>query len=174
METRTRKSSALISLVLVPLNLMGLGYVAGCDSRSDDERAADAEFAAAVQQAENGAGDASFEDPDDPYTLDPVENVTTGPTTQPSQTVGNSNFAHYPNRIYYHTSGVHFIPIPYRTGYQPMFYTRPNPGVSRSWSSSSSSSGFRPTGSSSRVGSSISHSSGTSRGGFGSHASASS
>src|SRR6266581_3335336 len=124
MEKNTRKSSAIISLVLVPLNLMGLGFTGGCDSRDDDLPNAD--FATAGGQVEN-AGDATFEDPDDPYNLDPIQN-TGGPTTQPSQTVGNSSFAHYgPSHVYYHGSGIHFIPIPYRTGYQPMLYRPSTP-----------------------------------------------
>src|SRR5207302_369459 len=52
MGNRTRKSTALVSLVLVPLNLLGLGF-AGCDSRDDN-----ADFATSAP-ASNDAGDAS-------------------------------------------------------------------------------------------------------------------
>src|SRR5215217_4781066 len=63
MGTRTRKSTALISLVLVPMNLLGLGF-AGCDSRDDD---ANSQYSAS----------------DPVYNLDPVPNPTGGPVPGP-------------------------------------------------------------------------------------------
>jgi hypothetical protein len=164
MKKNIRKSSALITLVLVPLNLLGLGFT-GCDSRDDD----------AV--VDNGADvsdegvDFDATDPDDVFNLDPVPSYTGGPTIYPAtQPLANSSFAALPtystgyrSSSYYH-SGIYFVPVPYRLGYSPPMFssnrTFSRSGVSRSYSS----------------GSSFSHSSGTSRGGFGSmgHASASS
>jgi hypothetical protein len=173
MEPAARKSTALISLVLVPLNLLGLGF-AGCDSRDDDQTS---NFATATTEG----GDASaadgddaagfdFEDPNDPFNLDPVDAAAAGagplayPTTQP---LAQSSFATLPpNHVthYYHSGpGVVFLPIPFRTGYQP-----PYRAPFRT-SSSSSSSVFRSSPSHSS-GVSHSSSSGTSRGGFGSSA----
>lgn len=173
METRTRKSTALISLVLVPLNLLGLGF-AGCDSRDDDPAS---NFASAT----DGGGDASadgddaagfdFEDPSDPFNLDPVDappggSAGTGPVAYPStQPLAQSSFAALPpNHVthYYH-SGPHllFLPIPYRTTYQPPY---------RAPFRTSSSSVFRSSPSRSSGVSRSSSSSGTSHGGFGSSA----
>jgi hypothetical protein len=175
MESRARKSTALISLVLVPLNLLGLGFVAGCDSRDNEETP---NFASSTDGSNTADGDETagvdFEDPDDPFNLDPVDAPATAsdtgaspvayPTTQP---LARSSFATLPpNHVthYYHHSGpsVVFLPIPFRTGYQP-------PYRAPFHSSSSSSSVFRSSPSHSS-GVSRSSSSGTSRGGFGSSA----
>jgi len=172
MGKRTRKSTALVSLVLVPLNLMALGFT-GCDSRDDN-----ADFSASATAGDE-AGDASaagdfaagdFEDPDDPFNLDPlpagaeVRGPTTFPTTQP---LGGSAFSALPPnpanhyRSTHYGPGVLFLPIPFRIGYQPPYRAGYR-------SSPSSSSVFRS--SPGRSSSSVSHSSSTSRGGFGSSA----
>jgi hypothetical protein len=173
MNTNTRrKSTALVSLVLVPLNLMGLGFT-GCDSRDD-----------APQSVTQGNGDGDevvdfdYRDPDDPYTLDPVTNYQGGPTTMPTtQPLGSSGFATMPQRHYgsysssYYGGGVHFVPVPYRVGYRPIYRSSPGWGWSSSgYHSSGSSSSARPGVSRSWSGSSSgsSHSSSVSRGGFGS------
>jgi len=167
METAARKSTALISLVLVPLNLLGLGFT-GCDSRDDDPAT---NFASATDGGDAEGFD--FEDPNDPFNLDPVAAPVAGaggagpvayPTTQP---LAQSSFAALPpNHVthYYHSGpGIIFLPIPFRTGYQPRYRA---PFLT---SSSSSSSVFRSSPSRSS-GVSRSLSSGTSRGGFGSSA----
>jgi uncharacterized membrane protein YgcG len=168
MGNRTRKSTALVSLVLVPLNLMALGFT-GCDSRDDN---ADFSTSASDEAGDASAGDfaaGDFEDPDDPFNLDPlpagteIRGPTTFPTTQP---LGGSAFAALPPnpanhyRSTHYGPGVVFLPIPFRTGYQPPYRPgyRASPGSSVLRSSSGRSS------------SSISHSSGTSRGGFGASA----
>lgn len=174
METRTRKSTALISLVLVPLNLLGLGF-AGCDTRDDDPAS---NFASATDNGSAADGDDAagfdFEDPSDPFNLDPVDAPTAGgsagtgpvayPTTQP---LAQSSFATLPpNHVthYYHSGpGIIFLPIPFRTGYQP-------PYRAPFRTSSSSSSVFRSSPSRSSGVSRSSSSAGTSRGGFGSSA----
>jgi hypothetical protein len=170
MKPAARKSTALISLVLVPLNLLGLGF-AGCDSRDDDQTS---NFATATTEGGDASADGDdstgfdFEDPDDPFNLDPVVAPATGaagpiayPTTQP---LASSSFATLPpNHVthYYHSGpGVIFLPIPFRTGYQPPY---------RAPFRTSSSSVFRSSPSHSS-GVSRSSSSGTSRGGFGSSA----
>jgi uncharacterized membrane protein YgcG len=169
MGKRTRKSTALVSLVLVPLNLMALGFT-GCDSRDDkpDFSATTSDEAGdASATADFAAGD--FEDPDDPFNLDPVPAGTDvrGPTTFPTtQPLGGSAFAALPPnpanhyRSTHYGPGILFLPIPFRTGYQPPY----RPG----YRSSQGTSVFRS--SPGRSSSSISHSSGTSRGGFGSSA----
>ena len=162
MKKTTRKSSTFVSLVLVPLNLMGLGFT-GCDSQDDDAfpngadvAEADVDFAAA--------------DPNDVFNLDPAPSYAGGPTTVPAtQPLGASPFAAQPaygsgyHSSYSH-SGILFVPVPYRSGYRPPIFSS-----SRSWGSSGVSR-------SSSSGSSGFHSSGTSHGGFGStgHATASS
>jgi hypothetical protein len=171
MGNTTRKSTALISLVLVPLNLLGLGF-AGCDSRDDTPDFSQATNAsdASPDDAENNV---DFEDPADPFNLDPVpaDNVPTtsgpvasAPTTQP---LARSSFAALPPNhamhSYHSGGGVLFVPIPFRSGYTPPY--RPSP----SFRTSSSSSVYRSSPSRSSDGS-FSHSSGTSRGGFGSSA----
>src|SRR5258706_2604880 len=96
MGTRTRKSTALVSLVLVPLNLLGLGF-AGCDSRDDDTP----NFADATTGSDastDDAGNVDFEDPDDPFNLDPVAAADSGPlaATPTTQPLANSSFAALP------------------------------------------------------------------------------
>lgn len=158
MKQLPRKSSALITLVLVPLNLMGLGFV-GCDSRDDD----------VITGADVAQTNSDFEtaDPDDVFNLDPVPPPANGPLAYPAtQPIAHSSFARQtPYHSTYSHSGVIFMPIPYRTGYQPPRYTPSrssfgSPHVSRSTS----------------FGSSSVHSTSTSHGGFGStgHATASS
>lgn len=163
MNKNTRKSTAIVSLVLVPLNLLGLGFT-GCDSRDDDGTPT---FSSADDGTESLA---DFADPDEPYTLDPVTNYTgTGPlapapTTQP---LAQSAFASQPANpgtyygSHYHHGGVMFIPIPFRAGYAPPFRPLYRPPVGRSYPSYA-----RSTPSHSGV--SRSSSSSVSRGGFGS------
>jgi len=159
MKKNTRKSSAFISLVLVPLNLMGLGFT-GCDSRDDDVVGAD------VEQANV---DFDSTDPNDVFNLEPVADSQGGPVAYPAtQPLAASGFASQPayHSTYSH-SGIIFVPVPYRTGYRPPLF-----GVGSSRSSFGSSGVSRSYSS----GSSGMHSSSTSHGGFGStgHASASS
>src|SRR5687768_4149938 len=111
MNKNTRKSTAIVSLVLVPLNLLGLGFT-GCDSKDDDGTAQ------TCGAAEDTATYPDFADPDEPYTLDPVPNyagggpLAPGPTTQP---LAQSNFANQPAHpathygSHYHHGGIMFI-----------------------------------------------------------------
>jgi hypothetical protein len=171
-KNKVRKSTAVISLVLVPMNLLGLGFTAGCD-KSDDRGS----FTEGADQAE--VVDFDAQDPSDPYNLNPVSNFAGGPpATQPTtQPLAASGFARYPA----HHSGAYtyrpghatYVPVPYRPGYRPSY--RPTYRSSSSGSSwSSSSSRYRSSGSSSYSrstpsrSSSSSHSSNVSRGGFGS------
>jgi hypothetical protein len=161
MNKNTRKSTALLSLVLVPLNLLGLGFT-GCDSQDDDNPP--------TVSATDDDGNTDFEVVDDGFNLDPVPSSDVGgaapavPTTQP---LAQSSFASQPGYASthrYHTGGgVFILPIPYRTGYTPPY--RPVYRSSPTYSRSSSSGVSRS-----------SSSSGISRGGFGStgHASSSS
>ena len=187
MKKTTRKSTALVSLVLVPLNLMGLGFAGGCDSRDDSTSGSFTEPTPTPSggTAPADAGevvDFDARDPDDPFNLDPVTTFAGGPpATQPTtQPLASSNFAHMPAHqsgayTHYRSGGMAFIPvpIPFRPGYRPAYrgaYRAPQYG----------STGYRPgyptqrspTPSYSRpgpsAGSSSSSSSGVSRGGFGS------
>jgi hypothetical protein len=170
-KNKVRKSTAVISLVLVPMNLLGLGFTAGCD-KSDDRGS----FSGDSGQAEEVV-DFDAQDPSDPYNLNPVSNFAGGPpATQPTtQPLASSGFARYPAHHYgaytYRPGHTTYVPIPYRTGYRPVY--RPMYRSSSSGSSwSSGSSGYHPSGVSrstpSRSSSSSSHSSSVSRGGFGS------
>lgn len=180
MKKNLRKSSALISLVLVPMNLLGLGFSTGCDSR-DDSGAGSFSQAANDGSTEDGEViDFDARDPNDVYNLDPVNDFSGGPpTTQPTtQPLGASGFASVPAHhsgtyTHYHGGGG-YIPIPYRTGYRPVYRGayRPIFRSSPSYGSGGSSSYSRSN--SSRSGSSFSHSSSVSRGGFGSSGHASS
>ena len=202
MKNPTRKSTALVSLVLVPMNLLGLGFTAGCDSRDDNAQTSAGSFSESQPPPTNIDGDLveviDFDaaDPNDPFTLDPVTGPqpvppTTQPTTQP---LAKSNFASqtpYRSGTYTHSragGGFFFVPIPFRSGYRPMYrpgFVSPHYGAG----------GFRPGYAPGRPGytpprpgtpgysqstpsrsGSPSHSSGVSRGGFGSsgHASSSS
>src|SRR3569832_2403076 len=156
MKKNVRKSSAYVTLVLVPLNLLGLGFT-GCDSQDDDN-------GADVSSPENVDFEAS--DPNDVFNLDPVTNQVGGPTTQPSgQPLASSSFASQPA---YHTtyshSGIIFYSTPYRFGYHAPVFSSGRSSFGSSGVSRSSGSG------------SCYDSSGTSHGGFGStgHATASS
>jgi hypothetical protein len=163
-KNKARKSTALISLVLVPMNLLGLGFTAGCD-KSDDRGSFTTDNG---EQAE--VVDFDAQDPSDPYNLNPVSNFAGGPpATQPTtQPLASSGFARYPahhsgSYTHYRTGHTNYVPIPYRTGYRPFYrpiYRSPSYG-----SSSSGSSGYHSSGVSRS--SSSSHSS-VSRGGFGS------
>jgi len=169
-KNKARKSTALISLVLVPMNLLGLGFTAGCD-KSDDRGSFTTDNG---DQAE--VVDFDAQDPSDPYTLEPVYNFAGNPpATRPAtQPLASSGFAHYPAHHYgsytYYRGHTNYVPIPYRTGYRPIY--RPVYRSSSYGSSSSGSSGYHPSGVSrstpSRSSSSSSHSSSVSRGGFGS------
>lgn len=165
----TRKSTALVSLVLVPMNLLGLGFTAGCD-KSDDGAGS---FTQDTDQAE--VVDFDAQDPNDPYNLNPVSNFAGGPpATQPTtQPLASSGFARYPAHHYgsytYRPGHAVYVPIPYRTGYRPIYrpiYRSSSSGSS--WSSGSRSSGSSFSRSSPSRSSSSSHSSSVSRGGFGS------
>jgi hypothetical protein len=168
----TRKSTALISLVLVPMNLLGLGFTAGCDKGDNGGSVTDASDQAEVV-------DFDARDPDDPYTLDPVANFAGGPpatqpTTQPLASSGFAGQSHHHYGSYTYTRGhTTYVPVPFRPGYRPFY--RPIYRASSYASSSSGSSGYHSSGSSysrsspsrSSGSSSSSHSS-VSRGGFGS------
>lgn len=203
MKKNTRKSSALISLVLVPMNLLGLGFTGGCDSSDDSGSTAQT-----TQTEEGEVIDFDAADPEDVYTLDPMLDFGAAggpPATQPSvQPLANSSFAtmpaHHSGAYTYYGSnggGFAFVPIPYRLGfrpvyrgaYRPIFRDVPVYGVARGSSSSGgsyhggggvyTSRGYRSSSysssssGSSRSSSSSSHSS-VSRGGFGSSGHASS
>ncbi len=162
MKQLPRKSTAFISLVLVPMNLLGLGFT-GCDSRDDE----------VITGADVAQTDTDFDtvDPDDVFNLDPVPPPANGPLTYPAtQPIAQSAFAGQPSHHFtYSHSGMMFLPIPFRTGYQPpRYYSSRSSSFGSSGVSRSTSSGFH---SSSSV-----HSSSTSHGGFGStgHATASS
>src|SRR5687767_475357 len=125
MNKNTRKSTALVSLVLVPLNLLGLGFT-GCDSNDDGNSSPT--FSATDPDPTEVAAD--FADPDEPFTLDPVTNyngtgpLAPAPTTQPlAQSAFAAQPAHpgtyYPS--HYHHGGVFFVPIPFRSGYTPPY-----------------------------------------------------
>ena len=126
MKKNTRKSSALISLVLVPMNLLGLGFTGGCD-KSDDSGST----AQTTQTEEGEVIDFDVADPEDVYNLDPVLDFGASgpPATQPSvQPVANSAFATMPAHhsgayTYYGPSGggFAFVPIPYRLGFRPAY-----------------------------------------------------
>ena len=189
MKKNTRKSTALISLVLVPMNLLGLGFSGGCDSRDDGGGGS---FSQTTPESteEGEVIDFDARDPNDVYNLDPVNNFAGGPpATQPTtQPLASSGFAtqpaHHSGTYTHYHGGGGFIPIPYRTGYRPVYrgafrpIVRSSPGYvgGSSSGSRSGSSSYSRSSSSSRSGSSSSHSSSVSRGGFGSsgHASSSS
>jgi hypothetical protein len=189
MNKNTRKSTALVSLVLVPLNLLGLGFTAGCDSRDDGGGASgdDGERAEVV--------DFDYRDPNDVFTLDPVPSFAGGPpATRPTtQPLASSGFAAVPpyhsgHMTHYHRGGgVMFfpVPIPFRPGYRPPYpqaFRAPpigSPGYRPPYRTGGSSGGFGGSSysrSSPSRSSGSSHSSSVSRGGFGSsgHASSSS
>lgn len=186
MKKNTRKSTALISLVLVPMNLLGLGFTGGCDSRDD----AGSTFSQAASETDQGEViDFDARDPDDVYNLDPVNNYAGGPPAAypATQPLASSGFAtqpaHHSGTYTHYHGGGGFIPIPYRTGYRPVYrgafrpIIRSSPGYSGGGSGSRSSWSSGSSYSRSSSGSSYSHSSSSvSRGGFGSsgHASSSS
>jgi hypothetical protein len=168
MNRNTRKSTALVSLVLVPLNLLGLGF-AGCDSQDDNSSPS----ITATESGNEDEGQVDFAEADDGFNLDPVPNTGgVGPVVDTTQPLAQSTFASQPahpatySASHYHHSGggVVFLPIPYRTGYAPPYrpvyrsspVNRSSPSFARS--SSGSSSGVSRSSSSSSV----------SRGGFGS------
>jgi hypothetical protein len=183
MKKNTRKSTALISLVLVPMNLLGLGFTGGCDSRDDSGSGSFTQSATGDGTPDGEVVDFDARDPDDVYNLDPVQNFAGGPpaaypTTQPLASSGFSSVPahHSGSYTHYHSGGVAFVPIPFRTGYRPAYrgavrpYFRPSPSYPSGGSGGSSFSRSSP----SRSGSSSSHSSSVSRGGFGSSGHASS
>ena len=88
MKHLPRKSTAFITLVLVPINLLGLGFT-GCDSRDDD----------VITGADVAQTDTDFDtvDPDDVFNLDPVPPPANGPLAYPAtQPIANSAFASQP------------------------------------------------------------------------------
>lgn len=127
MKKNTRKSSALISLVLVPMNLLGLGFTGGCDSSDDSGSTAQQQ----TQTEEGEVIDFDAADPEDVYNLDPVVDFGAGgpPATQPSvQPLGSSGFAtmpaHHSGAYTYfgaNGGGFAFVPIPYRLGFRPIY-----------------------------------------------------
>lgn len=192
MKNPTRKSTALVSLVLVPMNLLGLGFTAGCDSRDDNAPSSAGSFTESSPTADPNVEVIDFDarDPSDPFTLDPVVNPDAGPpatrpTTQPFAASGFSSQTPHQSGSYTHRTGggFFFVPIPFRSGYRPPFrpgFTSPHYG----------STGYRPGYSNPRPGGYVpgrpgyspsspsrsgpSQSSGVSRGGFGSSGKASS
>jgi hypothetical protein len=187
-----RKSTALITLALVPLNLMGLGFT-GCDSQDDAAVSGNdyAQQAVNVEAPEDGSlFTADFPDPDDPFTLDPLPVPVNGPTTRPTSAtqpapaqVGKTAFANQPSYGSARTSTYHggflFLPIPYGPSYRPPYrppsaftggggYSRGYSGYSRGYTPAPRYSGTSGGLSRSTGSSGVSHSSGTSRGGFGS------
>jgi hypothetical protein len=191
MKKNTRKSTALISLVLVPMNLLGLGFTGGCDSREDSAPGSFSQSATPAETDEGEVIDFDARDPDDVFNLDPVSNFAGGPpATQPTtQPLASSGFAsqtpHHSGTYTHYRSGggFMFVPIPFRTGYRPPYrgayrpYYRPSPSYGSSgYSGGSSGSSSYSRSSPSRSSSGSSHSSSVSRGGFGSsgHASSSS
>jgi hypothetical protein len=161
MKKNTRKSSALISLVLVPMNLLGLGFTGGCDSSDDSGSTAQQ----ATQTEEGEVIDFDAADPEDVYNLDPVVDfgMSGPPATQPSvQPVANSSFAtvpaHHSGAYTYYGSnggGFAFVPIPYRLGFRPIYRGAYRPiyrdvpvyGATGGGGSSSSSGGYSRGGS---------------------------
>jgi hypothetical protein len=141
-----RKSTAIVSLVLVPMNLLGLGFVGGCDNSSDSNVSSDPTYQSADAGGEPGyvaaglsdpaaAADLDFADPEDPFNLDPVT-LTYGPIPTPlvyptTQPVAASNFANqrphsassYSHHYYHRSGGMMFlpVPIPFRSGYTPPY-----------------------------------------------------
>jgi hypothetical protein len=157
MNKNTRKSTALVSLVLVPLNLLGLGFT-GCDTQDDNTPSY-----SATDADGNSDGTGDFEEVDDGFNLDPVPSAdvtAAAPTVPTTQPLARSSFATqpgYPTHHYHSGGGIVFLPIPYRTGYSPPYRPtyRSSPtfsrssggsGVSRSSSSSVSRGGFGSTG----------------------------
>ena len=193
MKKNTRKSTALISMVLVPLGLAGLGFT-GCDDKPSTDQTA---YSGTETDSDATETVADFGDEDDVFTLDPVPapdfppgsaaagiGPVTWPTTQP---LAQSSFAPLPSysstHRHYSSGGVFFWPIPYRTGYSPMHWSynygrptyrpstpiyRSSPGFRTSTPRSSGSGSSFSSRSSSSGSSGVSRSSNTSRGGFGS------
>lgn len=176
------KSTALITLALVPLGLLGLGYVA-CDRDPELQR---------VESAEDEDFGVERTEPGDPEIRPMLASDT---SASPTGVVGPDGVPYDPHRTYearptYGWRPMGFMPIfmpmpmwsvpTYRPIYRPDYtgprygssYTRvyrPTPSSGYRPSLSYSSGGYtRSSGGSSSSSSHSSYSSGTSRGGFGS------
>src|SRR3982750_2345990 len=99
MKKNARKSTALISMVLVPLGLAGLGFT-GCDDKPSTDQSA---YSGTDTEDAGNQPVGDFGDEDDVFTLDPVPapdfppgsaaagvGPVTWPTTQP---LAQSSFA---------------------------------------------------------------------------------